>query len=100
MFLTHLTCTSCGLGHEWSRSQNLCIACHSPLFAKYDLAAVGRVLTRGSLTSREKSPWRYHELLPVPADAEPVSLGEGETPSSSRKAIWRKIRDGKSLGER
>jgi threonine synthase len=32
------------------------------------------------LFTREKSLWRYRELLPVPADAEPVSLGEGGTP--------------------
>src|SRR5439155_7922256 len=26
------------------------------------------------------SLWRYRELLPLPADAEPVTLGEGMTP--------------------
>jgi threonine synthase len=29
---------------------------------------------------REKSLWRYRELLPLPGDVEPVSLGEGGTP--------------------
>jgi threonine synthase len=80
MFLSHLECTSCGLRHEWSRLQNLCTSCHKPLFAIFDLAKAGRALTREVLFTREKSLWRYRELLPVPADAEPVSLGEGGTP--------------------
>jgi threonine synthase len=80
MFLTHLSCTSCGLQHEWSRLQNLCTACQKPLFPIYDLAAVGRALNRDSLATREKSLWRYREVLPLPLDVEPISLGEGGTP--------------------
>ena len=80
MFLTHLVCTSCGLRHESSRLQNLCTACQKPLFAIVDLAAVGRALTRKKLATREKSLWRYRELLPLPADVEYISLGEGGTP--------------------
>jgi len=80
MFLTHLRCTSCGLEHNASRLQNLCTACSKPLFPIYDLAAVGRVLTREGLATREKSLWRYREVLPLPANVEPVSLGEGGTP--------------------
>ena len=80
MFLTHLECTFCGLRHEWSQLQNLCTACQKPLFPIYDLAGAGRTLTREALASREKSLWRYREVLPLPADAEPVSLGEGGTP--------------------
>jgi threonine synthase len=80
MFLTHLVCTSCGLRHESSRLQNLCTACQKPLFAIVDLAAAGRALTREKLAPREKSLWRYRELLPLPADVEPISLGEGGTP--------------------
>jgi threonine synthase len=79
-FLTHLECTSCGLRHEWSSLQNLCTACSKPLFPKYDLAAVGRALTRESLATREKSLWRYREVLPLPMEVEPVTLGEGGTP--------------------
>jgi threonine synthase len=80
MFLTHLVCTSCGLRHESSRLQNLCTACQKPLFAIVDLAAAGRALTREKLATREKSLWRYRELLPLPADVQPISLGEGGTP--------------------
>jgi len=58
----------------------LCTACQKPLFPIYDLAAVGRALTRESLAKREKSLWRYREVLPLPPDVEPISLGEGGTP--------------------
>jgi threonine synthase len=81
MFLTHLTCTSCGLHHEWSQLQNLCTACEKPLFSTYDFAAVERTLTPDALNNRrEKSLWRYRELLPLPTKADPISLGEGGTP--------------------
>ncbi len=80
MFLSHLECTSCGLRHEWQRLQNLCTACHKPLFAIYDLGAAGRRLKRETLAIREKSLWRYREVLPLPDRVEPVSLGEGGTP--------------------
>jgi len=58
----------------------LCTACQKPLFPRYDLAAAGRVLTREALATREKSLWRYREVLPLPGEVEPVSLGEGGTP--------------------
>ncbi len=82
MFLTHLECTSCGLRHEWARLQNVCTKCHKPLFAIVDLAALRKLdrFKQSSLQGREKSLWRYREVLPLPANIEPVSLGEGGTP--------------------
>src|SRR5216110_1819403 len=80
MFLKHLECSACGLHHDWLHLQNLCRSCHKPLFAIVDLAAASRTLTRETLTTREKSLWRYREVLPLPRDVEPVSLGEGGTP--------------------
>jgi threonine synthase len=80
VFFTHLECSACRLKYDWSRLQNLCTACHKPLFAIYDLDAAGRTLKRDALAARERSLWRYRELLPLPKDAEPVSLGEGGTP--------------------
>ena len=80
MFMTHLECTSCGLRHEWNALQNLCSVCSKPLFPIYDLRAAGRTLTRESLATREKSLWRYREVLPLPLDIEPTTFGEGGTP--------------------
>src|SRR5437764_12434756 len=80
MFLSHLECTACGLRHDWTQLQNLCTKCGKPLFAIVDLKAAGRAITPEKLAMREKSLWRYRELLPLPKDEEPVSLGEGGTP--------------------
>src|SRR6266705_4048148 len=82
VFLTHLECTACGVRHEWSRLQNVCTACGKPLFAIVDLAAVRQLdgFSQSSLRAREKSLWRYREVLSLPRDAEQVSLGEGDTP--------------------
>ncbi len=79
MFLKHLECSACGFQHEWSRLQNLCFACSKPLFAVVDLAAASQTLKRDTLSTREKSLWRYREVLPLPGDVKPVSLGEGGT---------------------
>ena len=80
MFLKHLECSACGLQHDWSRLQNLCLSCQKPLLAIVDLAAASRTLTRETFATREKSLWRYREVLPLPDNVDPVSLGEGGTP--------------------
>ena len=85
--LSHLECTACGLRHDWSRLQNLCTACGKPLFAIVDLKAAARGITREKLATREKSLWRYRELLPLPEDTDPISLGEGGTPLLRAKAF-------------
>jgi len=80
MFVTQLECTACGRRHDAGSLQNLCTSCHKPLFAIVDLGKAGRTLTREALATREKSLWRYRELLPLPERVAPVSLGEGGTP--------------------
>jgi threonine synthase len=51
-----------------------------PLWVRYDLGRVRAAVTPADLVRRPPSLWRYRELLPLPFDAEPVSLGEGTTP--------------------
>ncbi len=51
-----------------------------PLWVRYDLAAVRAAVRPDDLAGRPPSLWRYRELLPLPLDAEPVTLGEGMTP--------------------
>ena len=80
MNVTHLECALCGLRHEAGVLQNLCVECGKPLLVRYDLEKAGQTLTKDSLNTRESSLWRYRELLPLPANAEPVTLGEGMTP--------------------
>ena len=59
-----LRCSACDTAADRDRA-SVCSACGQPLFAHYDLAAAGRTLTKESLRSREKSLWRYREVLPV-----------------------------------
>jgi threonine synthase len=51
-----------------------------PIWVRYDLDAVGRVLTKEKLRDRPPTLWRYRELLPVADDAAITSLGEGMSP--------------------
>ncbi len=51
-----------------------------PLWVRYDLAAVRRAVSPAELALRPPGLWKYRELLPLPAEVEPVSLGEGLTP--------------------
>jgi threonine synthase len=50
------------------------------LWVRYDLDAVRSAVTPQRIAARPPSLWRYRELLPLPMDAEPVTLGEGMTP--------------------
>src|SRR5438477_12827005 len=81
MFLTHLVCSACGTEHDAAWLQNLCTKCQKPLLPKYDLKTISRKLSRQKLRARaDRSLWRFRELLPLPQDVEPISLGEGGTP--------------------
>lgn len=51
-----------------------------PLWVRYDLKRVGAAVKPADFVARPPSLWRYRELLPLPADVEPVTLGEGMTP--------------------
>jgi len=90
-YLTHLECARCGRVHEADVLQNLCRACGKPLYARYDLEAVGRALRKGDLLGREPTLWRYRELLPVREEENVVSLGEGFTPLLQTARLGREL---------
>src|SRR5713226_7416491 len=77
-FVTHLESAIDGTRLDASAPQTL----HAgrPLWVRYDLAAVGRALTRDRLRERSPTLWRYRELLPVADDDAIVTLGEPMTP--------------------
>jgi len=50
-----------------------------PLLARYDLDAL-RGWSRDSLATRERSMWRYREVMPLLDGESPITLGEGWTP--------------------
>jgi threonine synthase len=79
MFVTFLECSLTGERHEAGELHNLSRA-GKPLLVRYDLDAVARALTREALAARPAGMWKWRELLPLPDDVEPVSLGEPETP--------------------
>ena len=78
MFVTHLESALDGTrfeaGKVWSTHQG------RPLWVRYDLAAVKRAVQPAQIADRFPWLWRYRELLPLPANIEPVSLGEGMSP--------------------
>jgi threonine synthase len=59
--------------------QGLC-PCGAPLLARYDLGRAAGLVGRAAIAARPPDLWRYHELLPVSAAGQVVSLGEGMTP--------------------
>ncbi len=77
-FVTHLESALDGTRLEAHTLQTM----HKdrPLWVRYDLEAVGRVLTKELLWRRPPTIWRYRELLPPRSDRSIVSLGEGMTP--------------------
>lgn len=79
MFVTQLSCWACGTVYAPNTLHNLC-ACGKPLRVDYDLAAAGKALTPQQLVGRSWNLWRYREVLPLPADVDPPTLGEGGTP--------------------
>jgi threonine synthase len=89
MFMTHLDCSLTGERYESDRLHNLSRA-GKPLLARYDLDAVGRVLSKELLASRPSDMWKWRELLPMPAGTDPVSLGEPETPLVALEATGRR----------
>jgi threonine synthase len=62
-----------------------------PLWVRYDLAAVRDAVRPADLIDRPPTLWRYRELLPLPLDAEPVTLGEGMTPLVSCPRLGREL---------
>ena len=79
MFVTHLECSLTGESYPAGEPHNLSRA-GKPLLVRYDIDRARRTMTRESLALRPQGMWKWRELLPLAADAEPVSLGEPETP--------------------
>jgi threonine synthase len=77
-FVTHLESAIDGTRFEPMRLHGM----HKdrPLWVRYDLEAIQRAVTPRDLKDRPPTLWRYRELLPLPLDQEPVTLGEGYSP--------------------
>jgi len=77
-YVTHLEAAIDGthLEHECVQTMHK----DRPLWVRYDLEAIGKAVDRATIAKRPPCLWRYRELLPLPQDAAPVTLGEGMSP--------------------
>jgi threonine synthase len=78
-YLEELYCPRCERVYDAAVPQNLC-ECGTPLLARYDLAAAAGELSRAAFAQRPADLRRYHELLPIGAPENAVTLGERTTP--------------------
>jgi threonine synthase len=78
-----LECSACGKKYDPAAEQHLC-TCGKPLLARYDLKGAKATLTLENLKTRQRTLWRYAEVLP---NDPPVSLGEGMTPLVHAKRL-------------
>jgi threonine synthase len=78
MFVSHLESALDGTRFEAGRIHSV----HQgrPLWVRYDLDRVRKAVQVDDFKLRPSSLWRYRELLPLPDEVEPVTLGEGMTP--------------------
>jgi threonine synthase len=60
-----------------------------PIWVRYDLPAIAQAMRPSDLSGRPPSLWRYRELLPLPFDAELISLGEGMSPLLACRRLGR-----------
>lgn len=74
-----LVCTRCRRRHDPAQLINLC-PCGGILYPEYDLAVIGRRVSREEFARGPATLWRYRALLPVADEANIVSLNEGWTP--------------------
>ncbi|MCS7046196.1 MAG: pyridoxal-phosphate dependent enzyme, partial [Gemmataceae bacterium] len=78
MYVSHLE--SALEGTRFAPNQVLSTHKERPLWVRYDLSAVRAAVSPTDFQARPASLWRYRELLPLPAEAQPVTLGEGLSP--------------------
>lgn len=79
-YLDYLECSNCCSQFDPDRLTTYCNDCKAPIFARYDLSAVGERLTPDDVQYRRQGMWRWHEVLPVKKPQNVISLGEGDTP--------------------
>ncbi|HKP86709.1 MAG TPA: threonine synthase [Blastocatellia bacterium] len=84
-----LKCRECGRIYPKSLISG-CEDCFAPLEIDYDYEAISRALSRETIQSREKTLWRYRELLPI--DREPiVGRATGATPLTRADRLARAL---------
>jgi threonine synthase len=79
MFAEGYRCDRCRADFDLRAPLNTCPRCDALLEIQYATARMSSCIQRGAV-SAERGMWRWRQFLPLPAAAEAVSLGEGDTP--------------------
>ena len=81
-FVVNLECTYPGCGEEYSVDElnKLCLKCGRVLYARYDINAAKKAISKEDLIHRDPNMWRYFEMMPVKDPKNVITLGEGFTP--------------------
>src|SRR5690242_12235230 len=86
--IAYFECSKCGEQLTPDMPQTVCPKDAGSLWVRYDLKPIASRLEREEIGPRQRSMWRYRELLP---DVVPVTLGEGCTPmvaSRRHSKLW------------
>ncbi len=78
--LGRLVCPACSADTDPDTVQGTCSTCGGPLLATYELSRLDGKSWWRKVAGRERSLWRYRELLPVRRVSSIASLGEGLSP--------------------
>ncbi|WP_420546174.1 threonine synthase [Nitrosopumilus sp.] len=83
---TSLQCRECKKEYE-STFKYICDECFGPLDVKYDFPSV----SKDAFFGREKTYWRYFELLPIEQKSNIVSIDAGMTPLTKAEKLGEKL---------
>ena len=86
MTRTTLQCRECQKIYD-STFKYICDDCFGPLDVKYDFPSV----SKNTFTNREKTYWRYFELLPIEHKSNIVSIDAGMTPLTKAVKLGEKL---------
>lgn len=88
-FPAHIECSACSTTFPIRDLLNLCPECKAPLLVRYEIKPDPQL--RETIRMRAANMWRYREVLPVDAEENIVTIGEGVTPllrSSEFANLW------------
>jgi threonine synthase len=81
-----LQCRECKKDYK-STFKYICDDCFGPLDVKYDFPSV----SKNTFVTREKTYWRYFELLPIEQKTNIVSIDAGMTPLTKAENLGKKL---------
>ena len=81
-----LVCRECGREYEMT-FRYICEECFGPLDVAYEIPAV----RRDAFITREKTYWRYAELLPIRSPSNIISIDAGMTPLIKAERLGREL---------